>query len=146
MPQRFGKFARRRVPLQVPVRNPGGGSSSAGRFHGMASPSFQLDDLAYTKIILHALKHPHQTINGVLLGPLSQSVGRTVDIVDAVPLQHHWTNLSPMMEVGLGMVRSTILYFCASAKLSVFRGKGRQLCSDSPTSNRWLLSSTRTSR
>ncbi|KAF8262910.1 UPF0172-domain-containing protein [Lactarius quietus] len=70
----------------------------------MSGPNFQLSDLAYTKIILHALKHPHQTVNGVLLGGLSQSVGRTVEIVDAVPLQHHWTNLSPMMEVGLGMV------------------------------------------
>jgi ER membrane protein complex subunit 8/9 len=71
----------------------------------MSSPSFQLADLAYTKIILHALKHPHRTVHGVLIGASSQSVDRTVDIVDAVPLQHHWTNLGPMMEVGLGMVR-----------------------------------------
>ncbi len=75
----------------------------------MSSPSFQLADLAYTKLILHALKHPHQTVNGVLLGISSTTAaGRTVDIVDAVPLQHHWTNLSPMMEVGLGMVRLLI--------------------------------------
>ena len=76
----------------------------------MSSPSFQLADLAYTKIILHALKHPHRTVNGVLLGAPSQSVDRTIDIVDAVPLQHHWTNLSPMMEVGLGMVRSSLFF------------------------------------
>lgn len=112
MPQSLGKFASRRVPVAVTVRNSASGSSSgSGRIRRMASPSFQLSDLAYTKIILHALKHPHQTVNGVLLGAPSQTVGRTVDIVDAVPLQHHWTNLSPMMEVGLGMVRSTILYF-----------------------------------
>ncbi|KAH9052796.1 UPF0172-domain-containing protein [Lactarius vividus] len=70
----------------------------------MSSPSFQLADLAYTKLILHALKYPHQTVNGVLLGTPSQSAGKTVDIVDAVPLQHHWSNLSPAMEIGLGMV------------------------------------------
>ncbi|KAI9435175.1 UPF0172-domain-containing protein [Lactarius indigo] len=70
----------------------------------MSSPSFQLADLAYTKLILHALKYPHQAVNGVLLGSLSESAGKTVDIVDAVPLQHHWSNLSPAMEIGLGMV------------------------------------------
>ena len=74
----------------------------------MSSPSFQLADLAYTKLVLHALKYPHQTVNGVLLGAPSPSVGQTVDIVDAVPLQHHWTNLSPMMELGLGLVRSSL--------------------------------------
>jgi hypothetical protein len=73
----------------------------------MSSPNFRLEDLAYAKIILHALKHPHQTVNGVLLG--SPPSSGCVIIVDAVPLQHHWTNLSPMMEVGLGLVRSVVL-------------------------------------
>jgi len=67
----------------------------------LLNPNYHLEDLAYVKLILHALKYPHQTVNGVLLGHLL-SPG-TVVIVDAVPLQHHWTNLSPMMEVGLGM-------------------------------------------
>jgi len=64
-----------------------------------------LDDLAYTKVICHALKYPHRTVNGLLLGH-HPSPDVSVEIVDAVPLQHHWTNLSPAMEVGLGMVRS----------------------------------------
>ncbi|KAI0300677.1 hypothetical protein B0F90DRAFT_1629384 [Multifurca ochricompacta] len=68
----------------------------------MSSPSFQLANLTYTKLILHALKYPHRAVNGVLLGSVSPS-GSTVNVVDAVPLQHHWTSLSPMMEVGLGM-------------------------------------------
>ncbi|KAI0247333.1 UPF0172-domain-containing protein [Lactifluus subvellereus] len=67
----------------------------------MSGLTFQLADLAYTKLITHALKYPHQTVNGVLLGFSSPS--GAVEIVDAVPLQHHWTSLSPMMEVGLGM-------------------------------------------
>ena len=99
------KYATKKTA--IPVREPGRGSSPA-QIRGMSSPCFQLADLAYTKLILHALKYPHQTVNGVLLGTLSQSVGQTVDIVDAIPLQHHWTNLSPMMEVGLGLVHSTI--------------------------------------
>ncbi|KAH9984921.1 hypothetical protein BJV77DRAFT_952251 [Russula vinacea] len=62
---------------------------------------FRLNDLAYTKLIVHALKYPHKTVNGLLLG--QHSSDGFIDIVDAVPLQHHWTNLSPMMEIGLGM-------------------------------------------
>ena len=106
MPSKSQKFARKRVGQVVVTGRPENvnRSSSAGQIRCMSSPSFQLADLAYTKIILHALKHPHKTVNGVLLG-VHASTGRTVDIVDAVPLQHHWTNLSPMMEAGLGIVR-----------------------------------------
>jgi len=67
----------------------------------MSAPNFQLNDLAYTKLICHALKYPHKTVNGLLLGHCPPDA--PIDIVDAVPLQHHWANLSPMMEVGLGM-------------------------------------------
>jgi ER membrane protein complex subunit 8/9 len=77
----------------------------------MASPTFHLADLAYAKLILHALKYPHQSVNGVLLG--SSSAPDTVQVVDAVPLQHHWTSLSPMMEIGLGMVRVNLFLLFA---------------------------------
>ncbi|KAI9443677.1 UPF0172-domain-containing protein [Russula earlei] len=69
----------------------------------MSSTKYHLTDLAYTKLILHALKYSHQNVNGVLLGSPPSAPGHPVLIVDAVPLQHHWTSLSPMMEVGLGM-------------------------------------------
>lgn len=67
-----------------------------------SGPSYTVSDLAYTKIILHALKHPHQPVNGVLLG--SPSSSGVVEIVDTIPLLHHWTSLSPMMEIGLDLV------------------------------------------
>ncbi|KAK0450294.1 uncharacterized protein EV420DRAFT_1705731 [Desarmillaria tabescens] len=38
-------------------------------------------------------------VNGVLVG--KEEAG-TVTIVDIIPLLHHWTSLSPMMEIGLG--------------------------------------------
>ncbi|EIM84940.1 UPF0172-domain-containing protein [Stereum hirsutum FP-91666 SS1] len=69
-----------------------------------SGPSYAVSDLAYTKIILHALKHPHQPVNGVLLG--SPSSSGVVEIVDTIPLLHHWTSLSPMMEIGLDLARS----------------------------------------
>ena len=96
----------------VPIRAPNSdanlqlGLPSRRLIRVISSPKFRLEDLAYAKIILHALKYPHQTVNGVLLG--SPPSSDCVTIVDAVPLQHHWTNLSPMMEVGLGMVRSVV--------------------------------------
>ena len=94
-----------RNPVRVPLRGPPCPDPHRNGFSGMSAPHFHIADLAYAKIVLHALKYPHQTVNGVLLGSTS-TPGTTVSIVDAVPLQHHWTNLSPMMEVGLGLVRS----------------------------------------
>lgn len=73
-----------------------------------SGPSYAVSDLAYTKIILHALKHPHQPVNGILLG--SPSSSGVVEIVDTIPLLHHWTSLSPMMEIGLDLVSILSLY------------------------------------
>ncbi|KAJ3933918.1 MAG: hypothetical protein NXY57DRAFT_752447 [Lentinula lateritia] len=64
--------------------------------------NYTVGQLAYLKIFFHAAKHPHLQVNGVLLG---KKVSGTVEIVDAVPLLHHWTSLSPMMEIGLDLVR-----------------------------------------
>jgi hypothetical protein len=108
---------------KVPGRAPRPGIPSRSGFIGISSPNYHLEDLAYAKLILHALKYPHQTVNGVLLGhPPSSGI---VVIVDAVPLQHHWTNLSPMMEVGLGMVRST---FFSRPFFSSTSAESRMVC------------------
>ena len=65
-------------------------------------PSYTLLDLPYAKMLVHALKHPHARVNGVLLG---SEKGKEITISDAIPLLHHWTSLSPMMEIGLEIVR-----------------------------------------
>ncbi|PPQ76517.1 hypothetical protein CVT26_013351, partial [Gymnopilus dilepis] len=57
---------------------------------------------AYYKVYFHAAKHPHLPVNGVLLGTQDSSK-KSVSIQDAVPLLHHWTSLSPMMEIGLDL-------------------------------------------
>jgi hypothetical protein len=64
--------------------------------------SYTVSHRAYVKVFLHAAKHPHKPVNGVLLGKLTGS--NTVTIEDAIPLLHHWTSLSPMMEIGLDLV------------------------------------------
>ncbi|CAE6389012.1 unnamed protein product [Rhizoctonia solani] len=69
----------------------------------MSTPKFQLSHKAYTKLIIHAAKYPHAPVNGVLLGKAS---GEPIVVDDAVPLLHQWTNLSPMMEIGLDLART----------------------------------------
>ncbi|KAI0276242.1 hypothetical protein BGY98DRAFT_987170 [Russula aff. rugulosa BPL654] len=74
------------VPIPT-ARKPSSPNPHPPGYRGM---NYHLNDLAYTK-----------TVNGLLLGH-RPAPDAPVEIVDAVPLQHHWTNLSPMMEVGLG--------------------------------------------
>lgn len=64
--------------------------------------AYTLSASSYLKIFFHSAKHPHQPVNGVLLG--KKLPGGAVHIDDAVPLLHHWTGLSPMMEIGLDLV------------------------------------------
>lgn len=61
----------------------------------------ELSERAYRKLMLHAAKYPSATVVGVLVG----KHGTTVDVDDVIPLAHHWTQLSPMTEAGLAMVR-----------------------------------------
>ncbi|TRM64182.1 hypothetical protein BD626DRAFT_494066 [Schizophyllum amplum] len=63
-------------------------------------PSYTLSDDAYLKVFFHCAKYPQRAVNGVLLGT---EAGNEVQITDAVPLLHHWTHLSPMMEIGLDL-------------------------------------------
>ena len=66
--------------------------------------AYTISHQAYVKMTLHAAKHPHKPVNGVLVGKLSDLKPKTVLIEDAIPLLHHWTSLSPMMEIGLDLV------------------------------------------
>ncbi|KAI0065209.1 UPF0172-domain-containing protein [Artomyces pyxidatus] len=98
------KAARISVPVSAPPPTP----ARVRRFPLAMSNStttYAFSDVAYTKLVLHALKHPHAAVNGVLLGRPA-STARTVDVVDAIPLQHHWVTLSPAMEMGLEQARS----------------------------------------
>jgi ER membrane protein complex subunit 8/9 len=71
----------------------------------MSGQKYSVSDLAYLKIVLHASKHPHAVVNGVLVTQTAALKSNEMLISDAIPLLHHWTNLSPMMELGLDLVR-----------------------------------------
>lgn len=64
---------------------------------------------AYLRVALHAAKYPHKQVNGVLLG--NETSSGAVQISDAIPLLHHWTSLSPSMEIGLNLVSNVSLKF-----------------------------------
>ncbi len=102
------------VPIP-PLRNHPSPSSNPEGYQGMSSsgPNFHLNDLAYTKVICHALKYHDRTVNGLLLGhhPAPDAL---INIVDAVPLLHRGTNIPPIMTVGLEMVRSSSHIFYSS--------------------------------
>ncbi|ORY75053.1 hypothetical protein BCR35DRAFT_281011 [Leucosporidium creatinivorum] len=65
--------------------------------------TYSISPLAYLKVILHAAKYPSSTCVGLLVGTLANNV---VTVADAIPLLHHWTELSPMMEAGLQLAEA----------------------------------------
>jgi hypothetical protein len=65
---------------------------------------YSVSDRAYTLPLLHAAKYPSSEVCGVLLAESSSADKETIDITKAVPLFHHWTTLSPMLEVALQQV------------------------------------------
>ncbi|XP_022221673.1 ER membrane protein complex subunit 8/9 homolog [Drosophila obscura] len=61
---------------------------------------YKISERAYTKLIFHAAKYPHQAVNGLLLAEKT-SKGSLVEIVDAIPLFHQCLHVTPMAEVAL---------------------------------------------
>ncbi|GAA5816381.1 hypothetical protein MFLAVUS_009909 [Mucor flavus] len=64
----------------------------------------QVDVHAYAVPLLHAAKYPSYAVCGVLLGTNTTD---GLQVKTAVPFFHHWTTLTPMLEVAL---KQTELY------------------------------------
>ncbi|XP_009393079.2 ER membrane protein complex subunit 8/9 homolog [Musa acuminata AAA Group] len=64
---------------------------------------YEVSQIAYIKLVLHALKHRSAAVNGLLLGRLRQDGGATatVEIADTVPLSHSQIGLLPALELAL---------------------------------------------
>ncbi|KAG6519192.1 ER membrane protein complex subunit 8/9 homolog [Zingiber officinale] len=63
---------------------------------------YEVSQIAYVKLVLHALKHPSSAVNGLLLGRLRQDGSTaTVEVADAVPLSHAQIGLLPALEIAL---------------------------------------------
>ncbi|KAH6768100.1 hypothetical protein C2S51_013436 [Perilla frutescens var. frutescens] len=62
---------------------------------------YEIQQNAYIKLVLHALKHRTSAVNAVLLG---RSGAAGVEIVDSVPLFHSQIGLLPPLEIALIMI------------------------------------------
>lgn len=56
---------------------------------------------AYSLLLLHAARHPQNTVTGFLLGSV---VGSQVTVEKVITLAHHWTNLAAIEDVALSLV------------------------------------------
>ena len=65
--------------------------------------SLTLSAEATLRPLLHAARWPHANVLGLLVAAADGS--EATEIVDALPLLHHWTALSPMAEAGLELAR-----------------------------------------
>lgn len=73
----------------------------------------KFNEKAYCKMIAHAAKYPHCTLNGILLAKSSTISSKEVEFVDVIPLFHICINLIPMAEIALMQVsRSVWLFKC----------------------------------
>lgn len=62
----------------------------------------KVDVHAYAIPLLHAAKYPSSAVCGVLLGTNTTD---GLQVKTAVPFFHHWTTLTPMLEVALKLVK-----------------------------------------
>lgn len=63
--------------------------------------SIQLSTSAYSKILLHAHKHPSKQVLGILVGQLLNK--NSIQVTDSFPISHGQT-LLPMLEIALVQV------------------------------------------
>ncbi|KAI8320610.1 UPF0172-domain-containing protein, partial [Martensiomyces pterosporus] len=75
-------------------------------------PEYVVSSQAYSKAILHCAKYPSETVHGLVLTEKKDS---KVRVVDAVPIAHNWTQLTPMFDVALQQVSA----YAASKQLSI---------------------------
>lgn len=66
------------------------------------------NERAYCKMILHAVKYPHCSVNGVLLASSKQvkESPKKLSFVDAIPLFHLCLHVTPMIEIALTQISS----------------------------------------
>lgn len=65
---------------------------------------------AYCKILSHAAKYPHCSVNGVLLAEdtKQKDSSKRLNFVDSIPLFHVCIGLTPMSELALTLVSKTL--------------------------------------
>ena len=83
----------------------------------------EISSTAYSKVVLHAIKYPHCTVRGVLLGRKGSGGDSDVRILDVIPALHN-ALLAPPVE----MLFIHLDAYCQESKLDilgVYFGKDR---------------------
>ncbi|KAI1297141.1 ER membrane protein complex subunit 8 [Halotydeus destructor] len=85
----------------------------------MSSNNYTITSKCYVKLLMHCLKYPHATVNGLLLAEKKAKDGQGANsgraFLDVVPLFHLGHGLTPMMEAALLQVSSK----CAEKNLVI---------------------------
>jgi len=66
----------------------------------------EFEPRAYSKMILHTVKHPHCAVSGLLLASSGRSNTGQIVLTDCIPLFHQSEGLTPMVEVALAQVEA----------------------------------------
>ena len=75
-------------------------------------PVYTLDRTALLKALLHSIKYPSASVNGILLAD-KKSNSQAVTVVDAIPVLHSFLTLAPVLETALIQVRVAALMAAA---------------------------------
>ena len=109
------------------------------------SPVYVLDRTALLKILLHSIKYPSASVNGILLAD-KQANDQTVTVVDAVPVLHSFLTLAPALETALIQVISLSPRFETEAELTcklacpaIALAADSGICKAARLANHWLL-------
>lgn len=74
----------------------------------------QIDNVAVLKLLLHSVKFPSSSVNGVFIG---ETQGETLHITDAIPLFHTILTIAPPLEIALSLVKSPLLIILSNVLL-----------------------------
>lgn len=86
------------------------------------SSEIVLSTRCYAKIVMHLLKYPHATVNGVILSENKRKSGKdgnVIEFVDAIPMFHVGHGLTPMLEVALLQVINYLNIFLFPKRLGI---------------------------
>lgn len=71
---------------------------------GSSSSELYITPKCYIKMVMHSLRYPHATVNGLIIVDKKSKGNKSVQAVDCIPLFHSGHGLTPMLEVALAQV------------------------------------------
>lgn len=96
------------LKMTAGVENCNASSASVTTTTTTTTTSIVLSPRAFVKMLMHAMRYPYATVNGVLIaekkGSGAKGKSTSIKFVDCVPLFHSGHGLTPMVEIALTQV------------------------------------------